>query len=127
MENLEEAQKLLNDFRSKGIRISIDDFGTGYSSLAYFKHLPADEVKIDRLFVTNMTRDVNDQRLVEAIIELAHKFDLSVVAEGIEDEETYNMLHQMGCDVAQGFYISKAIKAETMPLWQEHALAPQEP
>ena len=122
MENFDGALKLLNEFRTKGITISIDDFGTGYSSLAYFKHLPADEVKIDRTFVTNMTQCEEDLRLVEAIISLSHGFNLAVVAEGIEDEATYQALKDLGCDVAQGFYISKAIDAKSIPLWHHQAL-----
>ena len=122
MENFDGAFKLLNDLRQKGVTISIDDFGTGYSSLAYFKHLPADEVKIDRSFVTNMVRSIEDQRLVEAIIELSHKFELTVVAEGIEDEQTYDALRIMGCDIAQGFYISRPVDAASLPLWHSKPL-----
>ena len=122
MENFDDAFKLLNNLRKKGVTISIDDFGTGYSSLAYFKRLPADEVKIDRSFVTNMVRSIEDQRLVEAIIELSHKFELKVVAEGIEDEQTYNALRNMGCDIAQGFYISRPVDAISLPLWHSKPL-----
>ncbi|PLW70783.1 putative bifunctional diguanylate cyclase/phosphodiesterase [Pseudohalioglobus lutimaris] len=125
MENFEGAFSLLSDLRQKGITISIDDFGTGYSSLAYFKRLPVDEVKIDRSFITNMTQSVEDQRLVEAIIDLSHKFDLQVVAEGIEDEQTYDTLRAMGCDVAQGYYISKPVDAEGLPLWTSEPLESQ--
>lgn len=125
MENFEGAFELLNALRKKGVTISIDDFGTGYSSLAYFKHLPADEIKIDRSFVTNMTQSIEDQRLVEAIIDLSHKFGLSVVAEGIEDKETYDALRNLGCDVAQGFYISRPIDAVSLPLWDKQPLRSQ--
>ncbi len=119
IDDFEASKKLLNKLRSKGVRVSIDDFGTGYSSLAYFKQLPADELKIDRSFITKMVENAEDQKLVEVIIELAHKFSLTVVAEGIEDLETLNALREIGCDMAQGFYISKALEAERLQSWAE--------
>ena len=117
IDDFEASKKLLNKLRSKGVRVSIDDFGTGYSSLAYFKKLPADELKIDQSFITKMVENTEDQNLVEVIIELAHKFSLAVVAEGIEDLETLNVLREIGCDMAQGFYISKALEADRLQSW----------
>jgi len=117
--DFEASEKLLNRLRDKGVRVSIDDFGTGYSSLAYFKKLPADELKIDRYFIARMLDNVEDQKLVEVIIELAHKFGLIVVAEGIENLETLEALREIGCDMAQGFYISNALKAEQLQSWVE--------
>jgi diguanylate cyclase (GGDEF)-like protein len=119
IDDFEASKKLLNKLRSKGVRVSIDDFGTGYSSLAYFKKLPADELKIDQSFITKMVQNTEDQNLVEVIIELAHKFSLTVVAEGIEDLETLNVLREIGCDMAQGFYISKALEADRLQSWAE--------
>ena len=99
----------LNKIRELGARISIDDFGTGYSSLAYFKHIPADELKIDRMFVRQMLNSAADRKIATMIIELAHTFELTVVAEGVEDRETLETLADMGCDYAQGFFISKPL------------------
>ena len=95
--------------RERGVKISIDDFGTGFSSLAYFKHIPADELKIDQSFIRNMLNDETDRKIVKLIIDIAHAFGLSVLAEGVEDKATVQALRDMGCDYAQGFYFSKAI------------------
>jgi EAL domain-containing protein (putative c-di-GMP-specific phosphodiesterase class I) len=122
--DFEASEKLLNRLRAKGVRVSIDDFGTGYSSLAYFKKLPADELKIDRYFIARMLDNVEDQKLVEVIVELAHKFGLTVVAEGIESPETLKALREIGCDMAQGFYISKALRAEQLQSWVEGKVLP---
>jgi len=100
---------ILNDLRALGVRISIDDFGTGYSSLAYFRALPADELKIDRSFVAMLTVSEPDCHIVQSVIDLAHRLDLSVVAEGIEDLATADLLTRMGCDVGQGYYFGQAI------------------
>jgi diguanylate cyclase (GGDEF)-like protein len=97
------ALTTIGTLRNAGIRISIDDFGTGYSSLAYLKRLPADELKIDRSFITHLASSPNDARIVTTIIDLAHSFGLSVVAEGVEDEPSAALLRKAGCDLAQGF------------------------
>jgi EAL domain-containing protein (putative c-di-GMP-specific phosphodiesterase class I) len=117
MDNFEAAEVVLNRLRDNGARISIDDFGTGYSSLAYFKQLPADELKIDQSFVRHMVKDAEDFKLVEVMIQLAHKFDLTVVAEGIEDRETLDALRGLGCDIAQGYYVSRPMEAEGLKSW----------
>ena len=117
VQNFEESIKLLSALRSKGIRVSIDDFGTGYSSLSYFKRLPADELKIDRSFVRNLVNDKQDRKLVESITGLAHAFNLKVVAEGIEDQATLDTLQELGCDIAQGFFISKPLHAKELSAW----------
>lgn len=95
--------------RNMGINISIDDFGTGYSSLSYFKHIPAGELKIDRAFVESMRTNEQDMELVKVILYIAHQFDMKVVAEGVEDEETLNLLGELGCDFAQGYYFSRPL------------------
>lgn len=117
----EEHSSYRSIFRLKdlGLKISIDDFGTGYSCLSYFKRLPADELKIDQSFVTNMNTDQDDEHLTRVIIDLAHRFNLSVVAEGIEDQETYRRLKSFGCDYAQGFYISKPQPQDKYCDWLE--------
>jgi len=109
---IREKQKVFDQLclvRERGVKISIDDFGTGFSSLAYFKHIPADELKIDQSFIRNMLNDETDRKIVKLIIDIAHAFGLSVLAEGVEDMATVQALRDMGCDYAQGFYFSKAI------------------
>ncbi len=114
---------VLSRIRELGARISIDDFGTGYSCLAYFKHIPADELKIDRSFVQGMTTDAANADIASLIIELAHRFSLSVVAEGVEDQETFEMLRLRGCDLVQGHLFSKAMRADTFAKWLPGAVA----
>jgi diguanylate cyclase (GGDEF)-like protein len=98
---------ILGEIEELGVKISIDDFGTGYSSLAYFKNLPASELKIDRSFVRGLLSNRADNDIVHLIIEIAHRFDLEVVAEGIEDVETFKKLRSIGCDIAQGYLLGK--------------------
>lgn len=107
------ALEVLRQLREAGVRVSIDDFGTGNSSLAYFRDIPADEVKIDRSFVRSMT-DHRSRRLVKSIIDLAHGFDLAVVAEGVETAEAAEALTQQGCDVLQGYYFSKPVPQQQL-------------
>jgi EAL domain-containing protein (putative c-di-GMP-specific phosphodiesterase class I) len=115
--DFEQATARLARLREFDVRISIDDFGTGYSSLSYFKKIPADELKIDKSFVMGMRSDEADQRLVETIISLAHQFRLDVVAEGVEDQPTMDLLARMGCDYAQGYLIAPALDAEQLEIW----------
>lgn len=95
--------------RALGVRVAIDDFGTGFSSLAYFKTIPADEVKIDQAFVRHMATDDQDARIVQLIIDLAHAFGLKVVAEGVESGEALARLGDLHCDLAQGFYLARPL------------------
>jgi len=111
--------KRLNMLRDKGVSISIDDFGTGYSSLSYFRDIPADELKIDRSFVKNLTSDSVSRNIVGLIIEMAQLFNLKVVAEGVEDKETMSFLKSQGCDYVQGFYLAKPMPAEEFQHWLE--------
>jgi len=115
--DFEEATARLARLRDLDVRISIDDFGTGYSSLSYFKKIPADELKIDKSFVMRMLLDEADQRLVETIITLARQFRLEVVAEGVEDQPTLDLLARMGCDYAQGHLFAPALNAEQLGVW----------
>jgi EAL domain-containing protein (putative c-di-GMP-specific phosphodiesterase class I) len=96
------ALKVLGALRRMGVRVPVDDFGTGYSSFAKFRDIPADELKIDRSFVTNLHSPVDEQR-VRSIIELAHNLNLQVVAEGVESRRMADRLKAMGCDRLQGF------------------------
>jgi len=100
-----------------GVSTSIDDFGIGYSSILYLRRLPLDELKIDRAFVNVMFRSREDQEIVATLIHLAHGLGLDVVAEGVENEETIDLLRQMGCDRAQGYWISRAMPAAELPTW----------
>ena len=105
------AGKLLQ-YRNVGIQMAIDDFGTGYSSLAYLKKFDIDYLKIDQSFVRNLTTDANDRALSEAIIVMAHKLGLKVIAEGVETEEQKAFLTAAGCDYAQGYLYSRPIPPE---------------
>ncbi len=100
-----------------GINISIDDFGTGYSSLSYFKQIPATELKIDKSFVDSMLVDTQDMELVKIIINIAHQFGLKVVGEGVEDKESLHSLRALGCDIVQGYYVSKPLPRNEFEAW----------
>jgi diguanylate cyclase (GGDEF)-like protein len=102
---------VLERLREVGVKLAIDDFGTGYSSLAYLKSLPVDVIKIDRSFVSGMADEPRDAAVVRSAIELAHSLGLGVVAEGVEDDQTFAALRQLGCDVAQGYHIARPIPA----------------
>jgi diguanylate cyclase (GGDEF)-like protein len=107
----------LNAMRSAGIGISIDDFGTGFSSLSYFRSIPATELKIDQSFTSNMIESKRDRHLVEAVIWLAHKFGMKVVAEGVENSDQIRLLTALKCDVIQGFYFSEALPHDEFCEW----------
>jgi EAL domain-containing protein (putative c-di-GMP-specific phosphodiesterase class I) len=100
-----------------GIGLSVDDFGTGYSSLAYLKDLPVSELKIDRKFVNNMTEDGDDAFIVRSTIDLGRNLGLQVVAEGVETEAVWDQLALLGCDVAQGYYLTRPLPAEALREW----------
>ncbi len=104
--------EVLNRIRSLGITLSIDDFGTGYSSLSRLKQLPVSELKIDQSFIKDMTTNFDDQVIVKSIIDLAHNLGLSVVAEGVETKPILDKLNQLGCDIAQGYLISRPMAAD---------------
>lgn|GEM_PF-2129965 len=103
----EFAMEALNKLNTMGIKLSIDDFGTGYSSLSYLRRLPVHELKIDRSFIANIYENDSDAMIVNSTIELAHNLGMGVVAEGIEEEETLELLATFNCDIAQGYYISR--------------------
>ena len=97
--------------------LSVDDFGTGYSSLAYLRRLPVHEIKIDKSFVQDMGTDANDAAIVQTIIGLAHNLGLRVVAEGVEDERSRELLVRSGCDLAQGYLISRPLSPDRLEAW----------
>jgi diguanylate cyclase (GGDEF)-like protein len=117
MADPEHAVGLLTRLSDLGVQLSIDDFGTGYSSLSYLKRLPVNELKIDRSFVRTMSTDPSDAAIVRSTIELAHNLGLSVVAEGIEDAATFAELAALGCDVGQGFLLSRPLAAARVEEW----------
>lgn len=114
-----KATMMLNYLRASGFKLSIDDYGTGYSSLAQLKQLPVQELKIDRSFVQHLTDDESDKIIVKSTIELAHNMKLSVVAEGIEDEAALMWLKSQGCQLVQGFFISRPLPADEFDKWIE--------
>ena len=117
--DIDYSLAIMNQLKKIGVALSVDDFGTGYSSLSYVKRFPLDELKIDKLFVQHMRNNRGDQQIVRSVIDLAHNFDLSVVAEGVEDEATLKELRRMGCDAAQGFVISPGIASGELIEWMK--------
>jgi diguanylate cyclase (GGDEF)-like protein len=116
------AIALLHQLRALGVRLSVDDFGTGYSSLSYLKSLPVQEVKIDRSFVTGLSRQDDDVAIVRAIVDLGRHLGLEVVAEGAEDQTTWDLLATMGCDLVQGWHLARAMPVgELVPWLRAHA------
>jgi EAL domain-containing protein (putative c-di-GMP-specific phosphodiesterase class I) len=115
MHNLEAGQLTLARLKALGIELAVDDFGTGYSSLAYLQRFPIDRLKIDRSFITGVARKPEDETIARAIIVLAHALGLEVVAEGVEDEAQYQVLKDLGCDLIQGYYISRPVPGEQIP------------
>jgi len=111
------AQRLLQQLSALGIRISIDDFGAGYTSLGQLKNLPVNELKIDRSFVMTMIEDPGNALIVRSVIELGHNLGFTLVAEGVENEQTLTALAGFGCDVAQGFHLSRPISAAAFDQW----------
>jgi diguanylate cyclase (GGDEF)-like protein len=107
----------LKELREHGIKISIDDFGTGYSSLSYFRDIPADELKIDKSFVFNLLQNESNLNIVGLIIDLARRFGLSVVAEGVENRETLEKLIALKCDQVQGYFFSRPIPSDEFLVW----------
>lgn len=111
IDDLDRTILKINGLREHGLRISLDDFGTGYSSLSYLKRVPIDTIKIDQSFVRGMTTDKRDEAITKAIIQLADSLNLDIIAEGVETPEHMARLRDMGCDLFQGYYISKPINA----------------
>ena len=111
------ALRNLEALHELGVHLSIDDFGTGYSSLAYLKRLPVQTLKIDNSFVRNMMEDLQDELIVNSTINLAHNLGLTVVAEGVENEELLARLNEMGCDEAQGYFIGRPMAAQNADEW----------
>jgi EAL domain-containing protein (putative c-di-GMP-specific phosphodiesterase class I) len=118
MADVEGTQVALAQLAVLRVRLAIDDFGTGYSSLAYLSRLSVDELnKIDRSFARHLTSAPADATIVAATTGLGHMLGLSVVTEGVEDAATYALLGQMGCDVAQGYFLARPLPADAVETW----------
>ncbi|MDX1452495.1 MAG: EAL domain-containing protein [Oleiphilaceae bacterium] len=117
MLNPDNALRVLTHLHNIGVKIAVDDFGTGHSSLSYIKKLPADEIKIDRSFVTDMSVNPDDEVIVSTTISMCHNLGYSVVAEGIEDSTTLAKLAALECDVAQGYYHSRPLPFDDFQSW----------
>jgi diguanylate cyclase (GGDEF)-like protein len=111
------AIRVMEELRTYGVRFSIDDFGTGFSSLVQLKRLPVDEIKIDKSFVLDLKPDTDDAVIVRSTIDLGHSMGLKVVAEGVDKAESWQFLAQLGCDLAQGYFVSHPLKAADVPAW----------
>ncbi len=119
MSDRDRVAETLDQLRDLGFELAIDDFGTGYSSLAYLRNLPVDELKIDRAFVTDLDIDSHNEVIVRSTIELGHNLGLRVVAEGVERDRELGILHQLGCDYAQGYLISRPLPPDRFDAWLE--------
>ena len=119
MGELVTSLDILTRLRLKGIRLSIDDFGTGYSSLSLLHRVPFTELKIDRSFVSNMSEDKEARAIVKTCILLGHELSMRVVAEGVEMEEDFALLKQMGCDLDQGYFIARPMPGSELLAWAE--------
>ena len=119
MEDAALTMDILTRFRIKGFRLSLDDFGTGYSSMVQLYRLPFNEIKVDKSFVMRLLTDEEAASIVRLTIDLGHSLGLEVVAEGIEDQETYDWLKSLQCEIGQGYFISRAMDAEKFVHWYD--------
>ena len=120
MADLEHGNQILGRLSQCGVGVAIDDFGTGYSSLAYLKSLPIRTVKIDKSFILDMGENDNDAVIVRSIVDLGHNLGFQVIAEGVETLEAWQLLEILGCDAAQGYFISRPAPAESVTDWLHH-------
>jgi diguanylate cyclase (GGDEF)-like protein len=126
LEDADASARALSALKRLGVRIAVDDFGTGYSSLTYLKQFPVDALKIDRSFVSGLVDakpDRGDRAIVAGVIDLAHAFGLTTVAEGVETAEQLARLHQLGCELAQGYFLGGPMPAEEVAWWLRHSIA----
>jgi EAL domain-containing protein (putative c-di-GMP-specific phosphodiesterase class I) len=115
MKDGDMAISTLRELKAIGVQLAIDDVGTGYSSLAYLKNFPIDRLKIDRAFVYALNTDLNDRAIAAAVISLAENMNLSVTAEGVENEDQLSFLKSRHCDEVQGYYLSRPLPREEVP------------
>ncbi|MCX7842927.1 MAG: GGDEF domain-containing phosphodiesterase, partial [Clostridia bacterium] len=117
VQNFSKAASMLSFFKERGVRVALDDFGTGYSSFSYLKQLPIDVIKIDREYIKNLEADVRERAITGSIIALTHVLGMEVIAEGIETKEQFEYLKKIGCNTAQGYYLSKPLKLEDFKIF----------
>ncbi|MGE6737666.1 EAL domain-containing protein, partial [Streptomyces sp. NPDC059900] len=117
LEDPQRAADTLAGLTGHGVKMSLDDFGTGYSSLVHLRRLPVSELKIDRSFVARLAVDNEDAEIVRCTVDLAHSLGLLVVAEGVEDDETWERLRDLGCDAVQGWLVAAAMPADETTAW----------
>jgi EAL domain-containing protein (putative c-di-GMP-specific phosphodiesterase class I) len=118
LEESAQSNSLLREFQKIGLKLSIDDFGTGYSSLMQLRQLPFTELKVDQAFVADLARSRDCRMIVQAITELAHRLGLTVTAEGVETIEQLHLIHEIGCDLAQGYFISPPLEPQALGSWK---------
>jgi diguanylate cyclase (GGDEF)-like protein len=114
---------VLDRIRKLGISLAIDDFGKGYSSLSYLKQIPANEIKIDKRFIGTIALDAKDKQIVKTVIALAHALEMRVVAEGVDSAENLAVVAEIGCEMAQGFYIGRPMRGDLVAEWLDHYLS----
>jgi len=117
----ERAREMLDKLSALGVRLTLDEFGVGYTSLSQLQALPISKIKIDRSFVLTLARDRNDSLIVQSVISLGHNLGLTLVAEGVESEETLTALAGFGCDVVQGNHIGQPLTAAAFGTWRPSA------
>ena len=117
LEDLTIAQPLLEELAAFGVGIHIDDFGTGYSSLSYLAKLPVQTLKIDQAFIAQLSESSANNRVVEAIVALGKAMKLDVIAEGVETDQQYAIVRQLGCNLAQGYFIARPMPADQLLKW----------
>jgi len=117
MDDPVRSEQTLIKLSEMGLKIAIDDYGTGYSSLSYLKKLPVQELKIDKSFVLNVDQNEHDATIIRSTIDLGHNLNLKVVAEGIENEASWQKLTQMGCDIGQGYFMAKPMLVDDFEDW----------
>jgi EAL domain-containing protein (putative c-di-GMP-specific phosphodiesterase class I) len=111
------ALDMFTRLRMKGFQVSIDDFGIGNSSLALLARLPFSEIKVDRSFAMSATKSEESRAIIKSTVDLSHSLDLTVVTEGVEDRETLDFLQEIGCDLAQGYYIARPMPGDAVVEW----------
>ena len=117
MSDLTKSLEILTRLCLKGVSLSIDDFGTGFSSMEQLQRIPFEEMKIDRAFVNGATRDSSARAILESSIKLAHELNMTIVAEGVERREDWDLVSQLGCHLAQGYFVAKPMPAEHLHEW----------
>ena len=119
VKDFEATASMILRYKALGIKFSLDDFGTGYSTLSYLQQLPLDKIKLDRIFIKSLKNNKKDSDIVKSSIDIAHILNLKVVAEGVEDKESLDILKEMGCDYAQGYYFSRPVVYDEFIKWYE--------